>query len=155
MFVLEGDFEWFDRADPEPLLAAYKRYYEFLSRSRDKFSESAWTLAQRHVANDPNDHEGFHDASLLELSWKELPGNNKSYLELHLLGAYLDYEIFVSHLDVVGTDIQFLGNDGLGEFYRGELILVQEGYYVHEFVWTSGARWSIQSKDVALLAKPK
>jgi hypothetical protein len=141
----------------EDVNAAFQKYESYLLGVRDRFPESARSLATADWYYSPSDHRCPHDAWLESVTISEPYSGERrqvrsTSIRVRLLGAYHDGyieffypKVFRYHLDASDASL------GLEDWRYDEFRLSEDGHVLHEIEWWASrntARWVIEASDV-------
>ncbi len=139
------------------VVAAYRRYQEYLRQHQREFPAGAYALATAEWYYNPGDHRSPHDGWLENFIISEIPGHDEkrvTTIRTRLLSAYHDgYIEFVYPRVFTYTLEGPSGERGLGDWLYDEFRLSPNGHLVHEIEWAgfpsdNGSRWIVESSDV-------
>jgi hypothetical protein len=149
MFILSDQRQTSDAARH-----SFRRYREYLERSRQVFPSSALALATSEWYFQPDDHRCPHDAWLEEAVFSEPATGDRrerrvTSLRLRLVGAYHDghVEFLYPRLFRCEWSTPDAGR-GHGDWLYDEFRLGDGGRVLHEIEWSSGGRWLMEASDV-------
>ena len=138
--------------------SAFRRYAEYLDEKRDQMPRDAYEFASATWHYDPEDHRCPHDSWVEQLSVREPSAGERSEvrhidISVRLLGAYQDVWIDLVYTDVKDYSLQLTRADsssdiGHGDWLVDELRLSESGLVIHEVVFSTGARWFIECRNI-------
>ena len=144
---------------PKDVVAAYRRYREYLEQYKKVFPPSAFELATSDWYFNPENHRSPHDAWLESLVISEPAHGDRNEIRetsirIRLLGAYHDLKLEFFYPKVFSHSL--ISNEcirGLGDWRYDEFTLNEKGHVVHEIEWAGfrrepGSRWLICASDV-------
>ena len=141
------------------VVAAFKRYKQYLSLCGSRFPPSALALATSDWYFDPREHHCPHDAWLESFSLKEIgSGEQKEQrilaASIVLLCAHQNGYIELSYPQVFAYHCEApVSSRGHGDWRYDEFRLSECGHVIHEIEWAGFARsqpskWVIEASDV-------
>jgi len=145
--------------EPETVVAAFERYYDYVASHSDQFPSGAFALATSGWYFDPRDHRCPHDAWLEEVIVSEPAIGERSEkrvteIRARLLGAYHDGYIELSYLGVIRYSLSSSSAvRGIGDWRYDEFRLHSDGHLIHEIEWSGfpedvGSHWVIEASDI-------
>lgn len=148
--------------DFDEVQQAYSKYYEYLDSIKGKMPVNARNFATASWHYNPEDSRCPHDSWLESLAINEISSGERSeirHIEIRviLLGAYHDGYIELLYRDVSKyvfekkakhIGIPPLVNVGHGDWHIDEFSLTEDADVVHDIIFSTGAQWSIECKDV-------
>ena len=134
---------------------AWARYQAYLARIRSRLPEKAYDFATAPWHYDPGDHRALHDSwvervVVSEEAAPEKQGKRKLRIVVRLVGAYHDghHELHYSGVTAYQLGLASGSPDsvprGHGDWLFDEVRLSESGNVLHEIVFSSGARWTIE-----------
>jgi hypothetical protein len=143
---------------------AWARYRSYLESIRGQIPPEAYDFATAPWHYDPADHRSLHDAWVEEVTLREDlasegEASRRLSLGIRLLGPYHDGHTYLSYAYVSGyqlvlpRDSSSVGalsrpSGGHNDWLIDELRLSSSGTLLHEVVFSSGARWLIESEFI-------
>lgn len=150
------------RASPEAVDRALARYREYLESIRDGLPRSAYEFASAPWHYDYNDHRCPHDSWVESIEIRERSSgarHEKREIEIaiQLLGTYQDGYLALSYPGVSSYSLS--NKDGSpktshGDWLVDEIRLSENNLVLHEILFSSESRWTIESRDIFILWKP-
>jgi hypothetical protein len=140
----------------EGVIAAWRRYQQYLLQHREGFPQNAFSLATAEWYHDPNDHRCPHDGWLQSLFFSASAAEPKKRpltLQIRLLGAYHDAYVEFTYPQIFGYTLEGPSSAVLGDWLYDEFRITSKNHLVHEIEWAgsgnaTGARWIIEADDV-------
>lgn len=130
----------------DDVVAAFRRYREYLESVKDSFPPSAYALATSDWYYDHNDHRCPHDAWLETLCLTE-PSSGSPHqkrtlsLQLRLLGALHDGYVQLRYPRVFSYRLDIHdGEMGHRNWRYDEFRVSEEGRLIHEIEWWAPIR---------------
>ena len=154
MFTLYADWQCKNSGDVEieiaQILDGHRRYKAYLLENRDKFPESAFSLASAEWRNNFNDHRAPHDSWICDINFHDgalprFPGSGCRDLRLVMLGAYHDGHLHLLYRDVESFS---MAATGLVQIHRDEIRLSETGRVLHEIEFLGAPNWLIVCSDI-------
>lgn len=145
---------------PETVVSAFEKYYEYVAAHAGDFPSGAFALASSDWYFDFNDHRCPHDAWFESLTVSEPSSGDqndqrRTEITLKLLGAYHDRFITFQYSEVIGYSISAPSSAkrGLGDWGYDEFRLHPDGHLIHEIEWAGfpheeESRWLIECSDI-------
>jgi len=144
-----------------PLLEKqYAEYKKYLESFQGRLPSSALTFATAAWHYDARDHRALHDSWLESLAIREIfEGERMQHrsveIEMHLLGAYHDGHTTLTYRGVAGYALSLPHRDsGHADLLVDEFSLSANGLLVHEILFSSGGRYSVECRDFDWLWSP-
>ena len=141
-------------------------YYRYLESVKDSLPPDAFSFATATWHYDFSDHRSPHDSwvesiTLREPSSGERHQHRKIEITVMLLAAYHDGHIVLAYQDVRSYQLTALPSsnstplrNGHGDWLIDEVRLSESGLVSHEILFSSGARWLIESADIQYQWEP-
>jgi hypothetical protein len=160
MYILKNDF-LDDPGSFSFMREAFSKYRNYLNENREKFHPEIYKFAIDQSIEDISNRNFLHDSWLKKIiiheDFDETDKSRKVNITLILLGAYHDRDLELNYSDVQAYSInstELFG--GHGDFFRGEMRLSEsDGYFIHEFEWSSSERWKIEFSSFSFDIKEK
>lgn len=138
------------------VVAAYRRYQEYLRDNAKDFPEGAYALATAEWYQNPSDHRCPHDATLDYFVLSTAVDYDKRSvrtMRTRLIAAYRDAFIEITYPEVFSYSFENRSCAGKQtEWLYDEFRLTSSSHIIHEIEWTSGPgiqeRWIIEASDV-------
>jgi hypothetical protein len=152
-------------SDPQTFRNQLDRYYDYLKSIEDALPPSALSFARAPWHYDFSKHESPHDSwlescTIYEPASGERHQNREIAITLSLLGAYHDGHIKLVYTNVTSYEMTTGANGearakrGHGDWLIDEIHLSDRGLVLHEILFSSGARWLIESEDIEYSWEP-
>ena len=140
----------------EEVAKAFQEYRNFLLSVKAQLPMSAYEFAAAPWHYDYEDHRCPHDSWLESVLIRELSSGSRKEVRnleilVRLLGAYHD-----GHLELVYTGVRsysLAGNKleaqiSHGDWLADEVSLSTDQFVLHEVLFSRGAHWRIEAKDI-------
>ena len=150
------------RASPKEVDRALANYREYLESIRDGLPRSAYEFASATWHYNYNDHRCPHDSwvesiEILEPSSGIRHKEREIEIAIRLLGAYQDGHLELSYAGVRSYSLSN-GNGSPktshGDWLVDEIRLSENNLVLHEILFSSETRWTIESRDIFIVWKP-
>lgn len=147
-------------------VGAFRRYRDYLSRSKSSFPHRAFELACSDWYFDSSDHRCPHDAWLESMVISEPATGSRqevrhTSIRIRLLGAYHDGFIEFVYPQVFNYQVGSPSCErGLGDWRYDEFRVESDRRVIHEIEWAGfgarlASRWVIEASDVEFQWIPK
>ena len=146
-----------DAQRQKDVVAAFKRYNDYIEGLRGKMPASAFALASSEWYFNFNDHHCPHDAWLERMCIEEPSSGERSEerynsMRILLLAGYHDGFIEFYYPKVFRYRLDaFDSSQGHGDWRYDEFRLSEDGHVIHEIEWCGmddTVRWVIEASDV-------
>ncbi len=164
-FLLQAAF--LSPKSTEEITVLYKKYRDYLESVKGRIPKAAFSFATADWHYNHEDHRCPHDSWLETLTIDEPASGKRSEIrdiKIHarLLGSHHDGHIELTYEKVksysLNTPFEFKMpprvDVGHGDWLIDEIRLSDNGFVVHEIVFSRGSRWIIECEDILYEWKP-
>ena len=148
------------RATVPEMLERTKAYREYLQSVKERLSVTAFEFATAAWHYDHSDHRCPHDSWVESLTIDE-PGAGERLqdrslrISTRLLGAFHDGHLLLGYADVQTYSLESpKGRAGHGDWLVDEIRLSDNGFVLHEVLFSNDSRWQIEAKDISCEWRP-
>jgi len=148
------------RATVPEMLERTKAYREYLQSVKERLSVTAFEFATAAWHYDHSDHRCPHDSWVESLTIDE-PGAGERLqdrslrISTRLLGAFHDGHLLLGYADVQTYSLESpKGRAGHGDWLVDEIRLSDNGFVLHEVLFSNDSRWRIEAKDISCEWRP-
>lgn len=150
------------RSTPDDIKNAFSNYNSYLESVRKDLPASAYDCAVASWHYNHNDHRCPHDSWLESFVVSEIPSGSRAEkreiaIEMRLFGAYHDGSLKLSYPGVRSYEFSSKRNPceaGHGDWLADEIRLSECNLVLHEILFSSGSRWTIESGDILVGWEP-
>lgn len=155
------------RSTPNEIETALSNYRSYIESIRSSLPTSAFDFAVASWHYDYKDHRCPHDSWLESLVISEPSSGTRREtreiaIEMRLLGAYHDGYLRLSYCGVCSYSLsgeRTHSKLGHGDWLTDEIRRSDRGLVLHEILFRTGNRWTLESADIVcrwepIIAKP-
>jgi hypothetical protein len=148
------------RIEIAELPGRFEAYREYLQSIKEHLSPSAFEFAIAGWHYDYRDHRCPHDSWVESLTIHEPASgerlqNRSLSISIRLLGAFHDGHLSLDYADVQTYTLENpRTRAGHGDWLVDEIRLSEDGFVLHEVVFSNGSRWLIEAKDISYEWRP-
>ena len=146
--------------DISELLEQSRAYTEYLQSVKERLPLSAFEFATAAWHYDYSDHRCPHDSWVESLTIDE-PARGGRFedrslrISTRLLGAFHDGHLLLDYADVLMYSLESpKTRSGHGDWLFDEIRLSENGFVLHEVLFSNDSLWLIEAKDISCQWRP-
>jgi hypothetical protein len=142
------------------VLERTRAYRKYLQSVKERLSVTAFEFAAAAWHYDHSDHRCPHDSWVESFTIDEPAAGERSQdrslrISTRLLGAFHDGHLLLGYADVQTYSLESAkGRTGHGDWLVDEIRLSDNGFVLHEVLFSNDSRWRIEAKDISCEWQP-